>query len=160
MIRLATTADAASICAIYDHYVRNTAISFEEESVGADEMAHRVETYSKDYPWLVYETDEGILGYCYATKWRARAAYRHSAETSVYVHKDCGRRGVGTALYGELIPRVRALGAHALVAGITLPNVASVALHEKFGFEKVAQFREIGKKFGQWHDVGYWEKTL
>jgi len=160
MIRNATTADAERICAIYNHYIKNTVISFEEEPVDEREMAHRIAEYTKAYPWLVFEKDGEILGYCYATKWRVRPAYRHSAETSVYVHKDHAGEGIGSALYAELIARAPGCGLHALVAGITLPNERSQALHEKMGFKKVAHFADIGNKFGKWLDVGYWERVL
>ena len=160
MIRNATLADAQQICDIYNHYVLNTAITFEEESVAVREMEHRIEDYTKAYPWLVFEDGSEVLGYCYATKWRVRPAYASSAETTVYVRKDHGGKGIGSALYGELIDRTAARGLHALVAGIALPNAASQGLHEKMGFRKVAHFEEIGKKFGSWIDVGYWERFL
>lgn len=160
MTRNATTDDAEAIAAIYNHYVATTAITFEEEAVTAGEMAHRIESYTKDLPWLVFEDEGRVLGYAYATPWKARAAYRHSVEVTVYVEKAHGGRGIGTALYRELIPRLREKGVHALVAGIALPNPGSQTLHESFGFERLGRFREVGRKFGRWIDVGYWELVL
>jgi L-amino acid N-acyltransferase YncA len=160
MIRDASLKDAKSICGIYNHYVRESCISFEEEPVSAREMRGRIAEYSKAFPWLVCEVDGKLLGYSYASKWRARTAYRHSVETTVYVDKDAKSKGIGSALYAELIGRLRRQGLHALMAGIALPNDASQRLHEKFGFKKVAHLSEIGWKLGRWVDVGYWELLL
>ena len=101
-----------------------------------------------------------LAGYAYATKWRVRHAYRYSVETSVYVGAGHGRKGYGSALYGELLRRLRTSGCHLAIAGIAQPNEASVALHERMGFRKVAHFGEVGFKFGRWLDVGYWELRL
>lgn len=160
MIREATCEDAAAVCGIYNPYVLGTCISFEEDAVSAEEMRGRIQEHSKAYPWLVYEEEGKILGYCYAGKWRVRAAYRRSVETTVYVDSGAKSRGIGSALYAELIGRLRGLGVHAVMAGITVPNPASQALHEKFGFKKVAHLSEIGWKQGAWRDVGYWELIL
>jgi L-amino acid N-acyltransferase YncA len=160
MIREATLDDAAAVRGIYNHYVLTSCISFEEEAVSEEEMRGRIAEYSKSYPWLVYEEGGKVLGYCYASKWRVRAAYRHSVETTVYLDAQSTSKGIGSALYAELIGRLRASGVHALMAGITLPNPASQGLHEKFGFTKVAHLSQIGWKQGAWRDVGYWELIL
>jgi L-amino acid N-acyltransferase YncA len=160
MVREASLGDADSIRGIYNHYVRESCISFEEDPVSAQEMRSRIKEYSKESPWIVCEVDGKVLGYSYASKWRARSAYRHSAETTVYVDKDAKSKGIGSALYEELIGRLRRQGLHALMAGIALPNEASQRLHEKFGFKKVAHFPEVGWKLGRWVDVGYWELLL
>ncbi len=161
MIRPASVGDAPAICAIYNHYVETSAISFEDVPVGTDEMARRIaDVISHLLPWLVYEQEGKIVGYAYATKWRARPAYRYTVESTVYVSHAHPRCGIGSSLFDALIPAMRERGVHAVIAGIALPNVASVAIHERCGFEKVAQFREVGRKFDQWIDVGNWELLL
>ena len=160
MIRNAEGKDASQIANIYNYYIENTTVSFEEKSVTREEMESRIADYTKAYPWLVYEENGKILGYCYATKWRVRAAYKHSAETSVYVDKDFHGKGIGTVLYAELVRRCKDQGIHVLVAGIALPNEKSQKIHEKMGFKKIAHFEEIGRKCDRWIDVGYWEYKL
>jgi L-amino acid N-acyltransferase YncA len=161
MIRPVTTADKEAIAAIYNHYVERTVVTFEEEPVSAAEIARRVEEVaSASLPWLIAEESGGVVGYAYASKWRARFAYRFSAEITAYLAPGHLRRGIGSMLYDELFPLLRARGVHAVVGAIALPNDASVALHEKFGLEKVAHFREVGFKLGRWIDVGYWQRTL
>lgn len=160
-IRAATPHDAAAIAAIYNPYIAQTTISFEEEPVNADEMRGRIAAVQDGgLPWLVLERDGEIAGYAYATKWRVRHAYRFSVETSVYLAPRHARKGAGTALYEALLERLRATGCHLVIGGIALPNDASVALHEKMGYRKVAHFGEVGFKFGRWIDVGYWERRL
>jgi phosphinothricin acetyltransferase len=160
-IRNATGDDAASITSIYNHFVLTTSISFEEAPVPAQEMAQRIaDVQAAGLPWLVAESDGVVAGYAYATKWRVRHAYRFSVETSVYLAPESAGKGLGTALYRELLDRLRAGGSHLAIGGIALPNEASVALHEKMGFEKVAHFEEVGFKFGCWTDVGYWQLKL
>ncbi|MFC0167330.1 arsinothricin resistance N-acetyltransferase ArsN1 family B [Pseudoduganella danionis] len=161
IIRDAVADDAPAIVAIYNHYVLTTSISFEEQAVTAAEMQQRIADVQRGgLPWLVVEVDGVLAGYAYATKWRVRHAYRFSVESSVYLAPDTAGKGLGTALYQQLLARLTAGGYHLVIGGIAQPNPASVALHEKMGFEKVAQFREVGFKFGRWIDVGYWEKTL
>ncbi len=161
MIRRATPADATAIAAIYNHYVANTVVTFEEETVPVAEMARRLgEVFAADLPWLVATEDDRVLGYAYANKWKARCSYRFSVESTVYLDHAATGRGLGTALYTALIAEMKTLGLHAMIGGVALPNAASVALHEKLGFKKVAHFREVGSKFNQWIDVGYWELLL
>ncbi|MDQ3034339.1 MAG: N-acetyltransferase family protein [Myxococcota bacterium] len=161
VIRAVVPADAAAVAAIYEHYVAETIVTFEEERVGAAEMARRIgEVTSAGLPWLVAEERDGIVGYAYATRWRARSGYRFSVEVTVYLAPEQTGRGLGSQLYGELFPRLAALGVHAVIGGIALPNAGSVALHEKLGMQKVAHFREVGFKLGRWIDVGYWERIL
>lgn len=160
-IREATGADAAAIAAIYNPYVLTTAISFEEEAVGVDAMAQRIaDVHAAGLPWLVLEDADGIAGYAYATKWRVRQAYRYSVETTVYLAQGRAGGGLGMRLYQALLERLRAAGVHLAIGGITLPNPASVALHEKAGFVAAARFTEVGFKFGRWIDVGYWQLRL
>lgn len=160
MIRSARVEDATQLCEIYNHYVLHTPITFEEEAVSTAEMRDRLRETMASLPWLVWDEGEHVLGYCHASKWKGRCAYRYSVETTVYLRPDQGRRGIGTALYGELIGKLKEQGFHTALGGIALPNAASVALHERLGFEKVAQLREVGRKFGQWIDVGYWQLVL
>lgn len=159
-IRLATTQDAAAICQIYNPYILNTVISFETEAVSVEEMVQRIEDVLAEFPWLVYEEQGRILGYAYAGKWRARKAYQHSVESSVYIAQDSGGKGIGTLLYQRLIDELSKQSVHAVFGGIALPNPGSVALHEKLGFVKVGHLPQVGRKFDQWLDVGYWQLLL
>jgi L-amino acid N-acyltransferase YncA len=160
MLRNATLEDAPAIADIYNHYILNTVITFEEDAIDAAEMQLRMQKVTTGFPWLVWEEDGKVLGYAYADSWKNRCAYRNSVESTVYLHPASTGKGIGKALYQELIARLRVQGAHVVVGGIALPNAASVALHEHCGFEKVAQFKQIGFKFGEWIDVGYWELIL
>ncbi len=160
MIRPASPDDAAAICAIYNHYVANTTITFEELAVSVDDMAQRIRDVGASLPWFVDEQAGQVLGYAYATPWRARSAYRFSVESTVYVSPDQPRKGVGSSLYRALLEDLRARGMRVVLGGIAQPNPASVALHESLGFEKVAHFKQVGRKFDQWIDVAYWELAL
>jgi L-amino acid N-acyltransferase YncA len=160
LIRAVTSTDAAAIASIYNHYVEQTVITFEETPVSAAVIAQRIEAVTAGYPWFVDERDGVVVGYSYATRWHERCSYRLSVETTVYVDARRHRRGAGTALYAALLDALRSRGYHAAVGGIALPNPASVALHEKLGFRKVAHFVEIGRKFDRWIDVGYWQLIL
>jgi phosphinothricin acetyltransferase len=159
-VRGATRGDAAQIAAIYAPIVERTAISFEEHAPDAHEMAQRIEATLGSYPWLVADETGTILGYAYASEHRVRAAYRWSADVTIYVAPQAHRRGVGRALYGRLFEIVDRQGIRAVFAGITLPNQASVGLHEACGFAHVGTYRSVGFKLGRWHDVGWWQKTL
>lgn len=160
-VRDATADDAGTIAGIYNHYVETTVISFEEQAVTPDAMHKRILDLQRDgLPWLVAVIDGKVAAYAYASKWRVRAAYRFSVESTVYVDKGHAGQGLGTLLYAALLARLRAAGLHLVVGGIALPNDASVALHEKMGFKKVAHFSEVGLKFGRWIDVGYWELRI
>jgi L-amino acid N-acyltransferase YncA len=161
MIRLATAADAAQIAAIYDPEVVSTAISFEEQPPGAAVMERRISEGSSFAPWLVdEETGIGVQGYAYASKHRERAAYRWSVDVAVYVGADQRGKGVGRALYTSLLALLKLQGFYAAHAGITLPNPASVALHQRMGFAPVGIYRAVGYKLGAWRDVGWWQLDL
>jgi len=157
MIRNATVEDAQAIGDIYNHYVLNSIITFEETAVSIGEMRERILSTTKKWPWIVFEIDGEIIGYAYASEWKSRCAYKHSLESTVYLGPKAGGKGIGTILYRDLLKRLEKLNIHAVIGGISLPNAASVALHEKLGFEKIGQFKEVGNKFNQWIDVGYWE---
>lgn len=159
-IRPATFDDAPGIAAVYAPFVRDTAISFEMEPPTADEMRRRMRGEHRRLPWVVADVDGTVVGYAYASPFRARAAYQWSVEVSVYVDSGAHRRGIGRRLYAALLDRVRRLGYRKIVAGVTLPNVASVALHAALGFVPVGVYHQVGFKFGRWHDVGWWELPL
>ena len=160
-VRAVTPADAGAVAAIYNHYVLQTVVTFEEEPITAAEISRRIdEVRAGSLPWFVAERAGAIAGYAYASRWRARSAYRFSSEVTVYLAPEQGRRGIGSALYAELLSALRGSGLHAAIGGIALPNDASVALHEKFGFKKVAHFEQTGFKFNRWIDVGYWQLIL
>lgn len=160
-IHAASATDAARICAIYNNYIATSVISFEEQTVSEAEMVGRIrDVNAAGLPWLVATLEGQVMGYAYATKWRARPAYRHSVETSVYLDQEMRGRGCGAALYRSLIEELRARGLHAVIAGIAQPNDRSVALHERLGFRKVAHFPEVGFKFDRWIDMGYWQLNL
>lgn len=160
MIRNATAADVPAICNIYNHHVLNTMVTFEEEPVSIAEMQQRLETITARYPWLVYEDNGIVAGYAYATQWKTRAAYRHSAETSIYVAEGHTGKGIGRQLYARLLAILKEQGIHAALGGAALPNPASVKLHEALGFKYVGSFSQVGYKFGKWIDTGYWELVL
>jgi L-amino acid N-acyltransferase YncA len=159
-IRPVLIEDSQRICEIYNHYVLNTSISFEEEPVSRDEMAKRISTITGSYPFLVYELDGVLLGYAYANRWKERAAYRFTAEVTVYIDKNHLGKGIGIKLLEELLRTVREYNIHALMAVIALPNDSSIRLHEKYGFKKAAHFPEVGYKQNRWIDVGYWELII
>jgi len=160
-LREATAADAAAIAAIYNHYVLNTCVTFEEEAVTAAQMAQRLaDVQQAGLPWLVLLEQGELLGYAYASLWRVRSAYRFSVESTVYLKQDLSGRGYGSQLYMALLSRLKEQGFHTVIGGITLPNWQSVQLHEKCGFAKTAHFSQVGFKFEQWLDVGYWQKLL
>ena len=152
--------DAADCAAIYAPFVSDSPVSMEETPLSSDEMADRIRSMSGTYPWLVAEHDGETAGYAYASQHRVRAAYRWAVDVTVYVAAGHRRRGIGRALYGSLLPLLRDQGFHNACAGITLPNEASVALHESFGFRLVGVYREIAWKAGEWRDVGWWQRRL
>ena len=162
MIRNATSADAAALASIYNRYVLDTTVTFEETAVSEAEMASRiVEVQDAGLPWLVAEDEAGtVLGHAYASKWKGRCAYRFAVETTVYLDATAHGRGLGRQLYERLLAALRDAGMHVAIGGIALPNPASIALHEKLGFRKVGQFEEVGFKLGRWIDVGYWQAML
>jgi phosphinothricin acetyltransferase len=161
MIRTATESDSSEIVNIYNYYVLNTSVTFEEQPLDSDEMASRITATLDDYlPWLVAEQDGQIIGYAYASKWKGRCAYKYSVESTVYLSHTVVSRGWGSKLYRKLLNALKDNNFHVAMGGISLPNDSSVGLHEKLGFEKVAHFSEVGYKFDEWVDVGYWQLKL
>jgi L-amino acid N-acyltransferase YncA len=160
-LRLAAPADAAQIAPIYAPFCLETAVSFETTAPGEATMRERISTLTQRYPWLVAVSELGdVLGYAYAGKHRERAAYRWSVDFTAYVAPDAKRRGIGTALYHALVKICQSLGYYRAFAGITLPNEASVRLHEKIGFRPIGVYKRVGFKLGKWHDVGWWTLDL
>ena len=161
IIRAATDSDAQVIADIYNYYIAHTVVTFEEQPVSWRDILDRMaKVADSNLPWLVAADAGVVVGYAYAAKWNARSAYRHTAESTVYLSHTAVANGWGTRLYQALFDKLRLAAIHSVIGGITLPNPASVALHEKFGMKKVAHFKEVGYKFGRWLDVGYWQVEL
>jgi phosphinothricin acetyltransferase len=160
MIRPVRSADAAAICGIYNYYVENTVITFDEAPVDAESMKDHLGKITARFPWFVWEEEGEIVGYAYLHQWKERRAYRFAVEDSIYIKQGFQGRGMGKKLLARLLEEVKKIDIHTAVAGITIPNEKSIGLHEKFGFKKIAQFPEIGYKLGKWLDVGYWELIL
>ncbi len=152
--------DAEACAAVYAPFVTDGVASLEVRAPTAQEMAERIERVSRNYPWLVAEADDQVVGYAYASQHRERAAYRWAADVTVYIASSHHRQGVGRALYAALLELIVRQGLQVACAGVTLPNEASVALHEAFGFTPVGIYRRVGWKAGSWHDVGWWELEL
>ena len=159
-IRLACADDAAQVQAIYAPVVRDTAISFEVDPPDVSEMGRRIRGTLTRLPWLVCERDGEVLGFAYAARHRERAAYRWSVDVSVYVDQQARRAGVGRGLYVSLLALLARQHFAAAHAGITLPNTASVGLHQALGFVPVGVYRAVGFKLGAWWDVGWWQRRL
>jgi phosphinothricin acetyltransferase len=159
-LRLATPDDARAVAAIYAPFVRDTAVSFEQEPPDEEEMRRRMASTLDRTPWLVVEGEDRLAGYAYAGPFRARPAYQWTTEATVYVDAGFRRRGVGQSLYTALLDALRAMGYRSAVGVVTLPNPASVALHEGLGFRPAGVVRAAGFKLGAWHDVGFWQVEL
>jgi L-amino acid N-acyltransferase YncA len=159
-IRIADAGDAGALAAIYAPYVAETAISLEAWPPDGAEMAARMARLGADFPWLVHEAEGRVVGYAYASPYAERSGYRWSAATTVYVARGAERRGIGRGLYRRLLSILKLQGFHAAFGGVTLPNAASVGLHEACGFRQVGVYREVGYKLCAWWDVGWWGLTL
>jgi phosphinothricin acetyltransferase len=161
-IRRATAEDAAAIASIYAPYVRASVVSFETEAPDPGEMQHRIEAVGDAYPWLVAEDGEGspIIGYAYGCAFRTRLAYRFTVETTVYVAEGAHGRGIGGALYRRLLGLLEAQGFTQAIGAITIPNEASIRLHEALGFVRAGTYDMVGYKLGEWRSVGLWQRPL
>lgn len=159
MIRQASTADAKAIAELYNHYILNSTITFEEERVDQQTMEGRINSREKML-WWVFEEEEQIVAYAYPSQWKPRSAYRYTVESSIYVAPQHQKKGIGLKLYKHLIQSLKEEGFHVALAGIALPNDQSISFHEKLGFKKVGQLEEVGFKFNRRIDVGYWELKL
>ena len=152
MIRTAVASDAHALADIYNNYILETIVTFEEQPVSPADIAERIaEVATVPLPWLVYEHEGAIVGYAYASKWKGRCAYRFSVETTVYLAPGSIGKGIGTALYQALLMHLKGLGLHVAIGGIALPNAASVGLHQSFGFRAVGVYPAVGWKFGAWN---------
>jgi L-amino acid N-acyltransferase YncA len=160
LIRDFQDSDVAPACTLTNHYIEYTPVHFGMHPYSGDEFRAMWLAGREKYPWLAGAIDDRFVGYAKASRWRDREAYQFTAEVGLYVDSACHRRGVGSALYRELFKRLKAAGYHTAVAGVTLPNESSVRLHESMGFSKVGVFREVGRKFDQWHDTGWWQLML
>ncbi len=160
LIRSASVDDAAELLDIYRQYVERTTVSFETCAPTVDEFAARIAKALKRWAWLVAVEDGRCIGYAYGSMHRERDAYRWSAEVSAYVHEAHHRRGLAKALYLELFEKLRGEGYCNAYAGIALPNDASIALHRSVGFEPIGVFRRVGRKFGAWQDVAWYQLAL
>lgn len=159
-VRDATAADAAACAAIYRPFVLESATTFETVPPGEDELARRIAAAQDEHAWLVAEVDGEVVGYAYAGRYRPRAAYALTAETSIYLSPAATGRGTGRVLYAALLERLRTLGYGTAVGGLTPPNPASAALHASLGFVQVGAFTRVGRKFGRWHGCDWWELAL
>jgi phosphinothricin acetyltransferase len=159
-VRAASDGDAATCAAIYAPYVTDTAITFELDPPSAAEMASRIAAATRSHAWLVLEDGSSVVGYAYGGTFNARPAYRWACEVSVYLEPGLRRTGGGRALYEALLPRLAQRGFRIAVAGMTLPNDASVGLHLALGFEPVGTFAHIGFKHGRWHDVAWAQRII
>ncbi|WP_346882134.1 N-acetyltransferase family protein [uncultured Algibacter sp.] len=160
MIRPLHINDAEALLAIYNYYVLNTAATFDIEPLTLNKFLEKLNSIAADYPFIVYEEDNKILGFAYASKFRPKPAYNYTVEFTVYVkHTEHGKQ-IGAKLYSKLLELVKETDAHTVLGVLTIPNVASIKLHEKFGFKQVANLEAVGKKFGKWHNVGIWQLRL
>lgn len=161
VIRPATLADAWAVASIYNHYVRHTVVTFEEEPVSTRVMEQRISAVrSHSLPWLVAENRDEVVGYAYAGQFKDRSAYRYCVETSVYLAHERQGHGIGSRLYSELLEALKAQRIRTAIGIIALPNPASITLHEKLGFKHSGTLQGVGFKQDRWVDVGYWQKVL
>ena len=157
MLRPVSQHDAKAIATIYNYYVRHSIATLDELPMSEHESAQVINEQPANLPWIVYQQSNQVLGYAYARQWNLRSGYKLTLETTVYVKHNHLGMGIGKALYKDLILKLKQSGVKVIIAGISLPNKHSVTFHELFGFKKVAHFKQVGYKFEQWIDVGYWE---
>ncbi|WP_303317413.1 GNAT family N-acetyltransferase [Flavivirga abyssicola] len=157
MIRPLNLNDTEELLDIYNYYVLNSIVTFDDVALSLEIFKDKITRINADYPFIVFEEKNEILGYAYGSKWRPKPAYKHTVESTVYVKHGMLGKQIGTKLYTALLSQLKAQNYHIVLGGLTLPNDASVKLHEKFGFNQVAHFKEVGLKFGKWLDVGFWQ---
>ncbi|MDY0780353.1 N-acetyltransferase family protein [Tenacibaculum sp. IB213877] len=160
MIRKVTPKDAKAITDIYNYYVRTSVATLEENEVSEKYFTDQINEVTQKFPWFVYEVNNEIIGFANASAWKTRSGYKKSVQLTIYLSPNTTSKGIGSLLYESVINELQKLDVHILMGGISLPNDASVRLHEKFGFVKSAHFKEIGYKFNNWVDVGYWQLVL
>jgi L-amino acid N-acyltransferase YncA len=160
MIRTVTIQDAQQLVNIYNYYVINSIVTLDLVPFSILDFEDKIKTISNNFPFIVYEENNEVWGYAYANTFRTKPAYKNTVELTVYIkHAELGKQ-IGKKLYAELLEQLKNRNYHVVIGGLTLPNDASVKLHENFGFEKVAHFKEVGYKFDKWHDVGFWQLTF
>ena len=160
MIRPVTIEDAQQLVDIYNYYVTHSIVTLDLLPFSVQDFEDKIRTISNQFPFIVYEENNEVLGYAYANTFRTKPAYNKTVELTIYLKQNILGKQLGKKMYAELIGLLKAENYHVLIGGLTLPNDASVKLHEGFGFEKVAHFREVGFKFDKWHDVGFWQLTF
>lgn len=160
MIRKFQDKDLQPIVDILNYYVKNDVCIFQMEPYSYTEIKQKFQSILQTYPVFIAEAEGKLVGFAYGSRWRDRPAYAQSVETSIYIHPDYKHSGLGKPLYQKLISALSEMNFHLVVAGMTMPNKGSQKLHEKLGFEKVGEFKDAGMKFGQWHNVGFWQKVL
>lgn len=160
MIRPVNINDAQELLEMYNYYVINTTVNFDIEPLSLKTFTDKLNIITADYPFIVLEENNEILGYAYGSRFRPRAAYNYVAESTVYVKHTAHGKQIGSKLYAELIKLLKETDLHTVLGVLTIPNEASIKLHEKFGFEQVANLKEVGLKFGEWQNVGIWQLKL
>ncbi|WP_203257307.1 GNAT family N-acetyltransferase [Hyunsoonleella ulvae] len=160
MVRPFTIDDTPALLDIYNHYVSNTVVTFDIEPLSFTTFEAKVNRINAEYPFFVFEDNQGILGFVYASRFRPKPAYNFTVESTVYVKQDAHGKGIGSRLYEALLTALKQTDTHTVIGALTIPNEASVKLHEKFGFKEVALLKEVGLKFGKWHDVGMYQLKL
>lgn len=159
-VREVTMDDVIDITKIYNHYVEHTTLTFDLAPITELEMEEKIKTTKVNYPFLVVTEDDEVVGFAFATQWKAKAAYQFCAETSIYMHPNALSKGLGLRLYNALLSALPLYDIATAIGCITIPNPESIALHEKLGFKKVGEFENVGFKFEKWINVGYWEKKI
>lgn len=157
MIRPLHNNDIQKLLEIYNYYVVNSTATFDLEPLSLKTFEEKLQHIMSDYPCIVFQEDNELLGFAYGSRFRPKPAYNFVVESTVYVKHGVHGKQVGTKLYAELLKRLRDMDLHTVLGVLTIPNEASIKLHEKFGFEQVADLKEVGLKFGKWHDVGIWQ---
>ncbi|MDO7172691.1 GNAT family N-acetyltransferase [Mariniflexile sp. AS56] len=159
-IRPVTLADAQQLVDIYNYYVMHSIVTLDLVPFSKEDFEEKINTISACFPFIVFEEENEILGYAYANTFRTKPAYKNTVELTIYLKHTALGKQVGKKMYTELLQQLKQRNFHVVIGGLTLPNDASIKLHENFGFEKVAHFKEVGFKFDKWHDVGFWQLTL
>ncbi|PKQ46967.1 GNAT family N-acetyltransferase [Confluentibacter flavum] len=160
MIRDVNIQDAKQIVDIYNYYVLNSIVTLDLVPFSTQDFEEKIKTISNQFPFIVYEENNVLLGYAYANTFRTKPAYNNTVELTIYLKYDELGKQIGKKMYSELLDQLKKQNYHVVIGGLTLPNDASIKLHENLGFEKVAHFKEVGYKFNKWHDVGFWQLTF